>query len=402
MNDTIEAPEQTALATAAAQAIDITTVNLTDLALVKFGPWREQAKTAKTEFAALVLDLQTQSAIDDAISLRNRKIRLPLAEARKTAEALKSKLAAVSKAVGAELPLIEAAWTDAASAITPRIEAAQKVLDDAKEAARLREQARVDAHREAIAKIRRYLTAAQAPGMTAARIQTGMGMLFDASTGPEVEEFQQEATQAKNETLEAMRVLWDQAEARETEARRLELQRQENERQAAELAKARAELEAEAAAIRAQAAELDRQRRDAEAAARLEETKRIDRERDAEAALRTSLVSEPAADLHAEAAALIERAQAQGDAVRGEFLIAVNPETFMALKAGTLDATPMTAGTLQAQDMTVPAALAVTHEAFVSLVMEAFASKTPTQPKMPVSWWAKVRAAGEALQAVTA
>jgi myosin heavy subunit len=390
--ETIEAPEQTALATAAAQAIDITTVNLTDLALAKFGPWREQAAKAKTEFAALVLDLQTQSAIDDAISLRNRKIRLPLAEARKTAEALKSKLAAVSKAVGAELPLIEAAWTDAASAITPRIEAAQKVLDDAKEAARLKEEARKDAHREAIAKIRRYLTAAQAPGMTAARIQTGMGMLFDASTGPEFEEFQAEATQAKNETLEAMRVLWDQAEARETEARRLELQRQENERQAAELAKARAELEAQAAAVRAQAAELDRQRREAEHAKAVEDQRKA--EEAAEAQRQEAL--------RAEAAAMIERAQAQGDAVRVETVKAVTPEAFMALDAGTLDATPMTAGTMQAQNMTVTAEPAMTHEAFVALVMEAFASKTPTQPKMPVSWWAKVRAAGEALQGVTA
>ena len=400
---TIEAPEKTAVATAAAQAIDIIDVNLTTLALAKFGPWREQTATAKAEFAALVLDLQTQSAIDDAISLRNRKIKQPLADARKTAEALKSKLAAVSKAVGAELPLIEAAWADAASAITPRIEAAQQVLDEAKEAARVKEQARKDAHRAYIDTIRGYFAHCQRAEMTAERIQRGIDALAAITVGAEREEFEAEAKAAQAECLEAMRTLQAQAAAREAEAARLEAQRLENERQAAELARARAELEAQAAAVREAAAELDRQRREAERAKAEEDQRKADEAEAAERAeaarvaalapvtLPTAAVE--AADdmaLHAEAAALLERGQREPELVCRPVVLPyvqvvgeIPPRTELQWDEPKPEVQPEPDPCRE----------------FVDLVMEAFAdTKFPSHPKPSPAWWARVRAAGEELQ----
>jgi hypothetical protein len=245
----------TEVATVAAMALDIAKIDLTDLALAKFGNWREATNTAKDELAALVLDLTTQSAIDDAISLRNRKIKQPLADARKVAEGLKSKLFAVSKAVNAELPLIEAAWGEVHGAITPRIEAAQKVIDDAKAAAAAKEAARRAAHEAGISTIRNYLARCQEPGMTAERIAAGIALLGQSSIGPEWEDFQGRALAAQVETLQSMRELHAQAVAREAEAHRQEAIRLENERVARELAAERKRLAEEAAELRRQLAE---------------------------------------------------------------------------------------------------------------------------------------------------
>jgi hypothetical protein len=287
--DTLEFPPiedipvtRTELAAAAnAAVVDIEKVDLTKLALAKFGPWREQTATAKAEFTALVLDLATQSGIDDAISLRSRKIKQPLADARKTAEALKSKLSAVSKAVGAELPLIEAAWADAAGAITPRIEAAQKVLDDAKaEAARI-ERERVAAHQSRIATIRAYLDRCRAPGMTSERVANGIKALAALTFPQETwQDFAVPAANAQCETLEAMRTLQVELLTKEQEAAKLEEQRQEVARAQAALEAQRVELARQAAELAAQRAESERlealavERRTAEARRILEDQAR--------------------------------------------------------------------------------------------------------------------------------
>ena len=134
-----EAPTQrTDIAIAAGQSIDIEKVDLKKLALARFGDWRKVTAETKADFEKTVLDLKNQARVDEAKSLRARKINVPLAAARATAKGLKSKLSDTSKAVGGELELIEAAWNDVDSAITPQIEAAQQKLDDAKaEAARI-------------------------------------------------------------------------------------------------------------------------------------------------------------------------------------------------------------------------------------------------------------------------
>ena len=63
---------------------------------------------------------------------RERLINVPRAEARKVSKALKSRLAATSKDVGAAEDQIVAAYDDAETLITPKIDAAQKALDEEK------------------------------------------------------------------------------------------------------------------------------------------------------------------------------------------------------------------------------------------------------------------------------
>lgn len=144
---------------------------------------------------------------------------------------------------------------------------AQIEAHEAKVAAEKAERERIEAERKAkheagIAKIRAYLAHCEQPGMTAARIQSGMDMLRAVTFGPEWEEYAVPAASAQCETLEAMQRLHAGAVAREEaaaraaeEAARLEAQRIENERKAAELAEREAALKRaeEEAAAREQA-----------------------------------------------------------------------------------------------------------------------------------------------------
>ena len=230
---------RTEVATAAAASIDIASINLTDLALAKFGNWRDATKTVKAEFESLVLDLSTQSKIDDAIRLRNRKLRQPLADARKVHEALKSKLSAVSKAVGAELPLIEAAWADVGTAITPRIEAAQKAIDDKKEVDRLAEQQRLQSLRNKVDEILgQWVDHCKIEGITAERIGNGIAALRDIDAPANLADAHAYWDTRKAETIASMQAL------------QLDAQRADNAREAERLA-------AESAALAQQRQELE-------------------------------------------------------------------------------------------------------------------------------------------------
>ena len=80
MNDTLEFPPiaapalRTEVATAAAGALDLEKINLTDLALAKFGDWRGAVAAVKANLGSLALDLSTQARVNDAKSLRERLI----------------------------------------------------------------------------------------------------------------------------------------------------------------------------------------------------------------------------------------------------------------------------------------------------------------------------------------
>ncbi len=230
---------RTAVAAAAEAALDLTKINLTDVALAQFGNWREQTAKVKADFEALVLDLSTQSAIDDAISLRQRKVKAPLAEARKVAPALKTKLAAVSKAIGAELVLVEAGWAEADAAITPRIDAAQRVLDDKKEADRLAEQQRLQGLRDKVDEILgQWVDHCKIEGITGERIGNGIAALRDIDPPKDLADVHAYWDTRKAQTVAAMQGL------------QLEAQRLENEREAQRLA-------AESAALAQQRQELE-------------------------------------------------------------------------------------------------------------------------------------------------
>lgn len=261
-----EAPAaRTEIATAAAGTIDIEKVDLKKLALARFGDWRADTAATKADLARTALDLSNQSRVNEAKSLRERTINVPLAKARATAKGIKSKMADTSKAVGAELEAIEAAWTDVATAITPQIEAAQARLDKAARLAAEAEAQRVAEIREHITVIRGYLAHCDQLGMTSERIANGIAALeslvIDHGT---YAEFEHEALKARDDTLAAMWRLHTQAAGREQEAARQEAIRLENERIAAELKAAQERINAEAAAIRRQAEELAAQRAESE------------------------------------------------------------------------------------------------------------------------------------------
>lgn len=256
MNDTLELEPRTEVATAAATALDLERIDLTKIALAKFGDWLGDVSAVTANLNTMVLDLSTAAKCKEARSLRQRLIGTPVADARKIAAGIKSKMAATSKAVGAELEIIEQAYDKADTLILPKIEAREQELE-----AERQEKARIEAERvrvlkERMATIGAYLTACQAPGMTAARIEKGIELLKQQTFGPEWEEFQVPAANAQCETLEAMRWLHAQVLGREQAAARQEAIRLENARQAKALAEERARIEAEAAAIRREAAEL--------------------------------------------------------------------------------------------------------------------------------------------------
>lgn len=255
---TIAAPAEprTEVATAAATVVDLERIDLKKLALARFGDWRAALDATTENLNTLVLDLSTAAKCKEARGLRQRLIGDPLTGARKVAADTKSKMAATSKAVGAELDTIESEYEKADALILPKIVAREQELEaERQEKARI-EAERVAKHQESIAKIRAYLPHCQQPGMTSERIATGIAALASQTYGQEWQEFQVPAANAQCETLEAMRQLHAQVLGREQEVARQEAIRLENERQAKALAEERARIEAEAAAIRREAAEL--------------------------------------------------------------------------------------------------------------------------------------------------
>jgi len=264
----IEATPRTAVATAAATAVDLTKIDLADVALAQFGDWRTTVTQTSERLRDVAWDLKTPKGFADIKDQRNKLTKIPAADANKTADALVSKLTAVSKRVRTEQAVIVEAYKTLGAPLTALIDARQAELDEearkaeeARAAAAAVEAARKAAHEAKIATIRAYLTRCQEPGMTSLRVANGIQHLQAQTFGPEWEEYAVPAANAQCETLEAMRQLQAQLLGREQEAARQEAIRLENERVAAELAQERARIEAEAAEIRRRAAALDEEER---------------------------------------------------------------------------------------------------------------------------------------------
>jgi len=276
--ETLDFPEldTTALAPVATHKLDLATVDLTAVALAKFGDWRKAAADTKTNLTTLVLDLSTPAKCKDARSLRQRLIGEPLAEHRKVAAGIKSKMAQTSKAVGAELEKIEAVYDEADALILPQITKREEVLAAEKAERERIEAERIAKHEAGIAKVRGYLAAAK--GLPSERIAGGIKLL-EGLTFP-AEEWQEFAVPAGNaacETLEALRELHRETVQREEAAAAAEAQRIENARLAAELAEQRRQIEE-------QRAELARQQQaiaDAKAAEELEKRRQEEAAADA-------------------------------------------------------------------------------------------------------------------------
>lgn len=207
---------KTEIAVAAASAIDLAKLNLKDLVIAKFGPWRADVAAVKKNLSTLELDLSTQARVDEAKSLRQRLINQPIADGRKVSKFVRSKLSQAGRDASAEEDALVAAYEAAGNLITPKINEAQDRLDTEREARAEAERERVAKHEAGIATIRGYLQ--QAQGLTAMRIASGIALLEGMTFGEEWEEFVELAIAARDETLAALRKLHDDTLAAELRA----------------------------------------------------------------------------------------------------------------------------------------------------------------------------------------
>lgn len=247
-------------------------------ALVKYSKTEAQLAAMRQRFANVVFDLTTTKGDKEARAARLELVTLRTS-LEKQRKAFKEPALTLGRKIDAE-----------AARITGEIKALETPIDDqinadenrraAEKAERERIEAeRVAAHQAKLVAMRGCV--ARAHGLPSARIANGIAQVEAIVLGVTAwEEFAAEAATAKQETLAAMRTMFDSAKAREDEEARVEAQRQENERIAAEnrvqaerLAEQQRVLEAKAAAIRAE--------QDAIEARRVEEVAKVQCEAEA-------------------------------------------------------------------------------------------------------------------------
>lgn len=238
-----EVVDDGALAKASDSSIDLTKVSLADVALAQFGDWREQVKKAKDTLKGLVLDMPTQSKVDEFKSLRQRLINVPRADARRVAKDVKSKLSKTGKVVGEAEEQIVSAWDEAETLITPAIDKRQAELDEERATKAAGQAFRIALHNALIARINGYVESAQ--GLASERIAKGVDFVEALTFGDECEELKPKYEEAQTNTLATLRKMLADAKASEA----AEAQRLENEKVAAELAAQRKALEDQAAAL---------------------------------------------------------------------------------------------------------------------------------------------------------
>ena len=246
--------------------------------LVKYSATEAGLAALRTDLAGKTYDLKTVKGNDEARADRLRcvTLRTTLEKRRK---AFKEPALEYGKLIDAEAKRITAEIVALETPIDEAIKA-----DEARRAAEKAERERIEAervakHQQAIATIRGYVQAANAPGMTAAKLTRGMVALQEMVFGEAFEEFADQAAAARDETLAALQVLHDAAVAREAEAAERERQRIENERVAAENRRIAAELAEQQRRIDEARAALERQQREAQEAARRAEEEAAARER---------------------------------------------------------------------------------------------------------------------------
>lgn len=251
------AGESHAVAAVPAAAAELLKVDLQAVALAHFGDWRANVAHVRNTLSLAVFDVSTASKLAEVRTLRQRLIGGPRAEVRKVATALKSRLAAVSKAVGAEAEEAVAAYDGLEPLITPQIDAGQLKLDEEKaERERLAEERRQAIAAEQ-AEISGFLVYAKTTaGMTAERVAQGIQRLEALTFGDGEWLDPAAAALVQQQTLAGMREVLTKLQAEEAAAAALEAQRAENERIAAALAAQLAEVERQTAALKAEQARI--------------------------------------------------------------------------------------------------------------------------------------------------
>lgn len=220
---------------------DAAKIDLQTVALAKFGDWRPAVAKVRADLSSLALDLSNQSRIAEAKSLRQRVINVPIADARAASKALKSKLTAVSKAVGAEEEAIVAAYTDAGQILTTQIDEAEAKIEaeKAEKARQEAERARIEAERIAGLKgqvdalMRGWLDRCNEPDMTAERVGKGIETFASLQAPADLADVADYWSAQQSITMGRMQTIRADLERAE-EAARLAAERAELERQRAE------------------------------------------------------------------------------------------------------------------------------------------------------------------------
>lgn len=244
-----------------------TTVELIDRAEVRDG--QAIVTYSRTEAALGDLRKKYQGATYDLTTTAGdkaaRAARLELVTLRTGLEKKRKELKAPAVEFGRKIDSEAARLTAEIQALeTPidtQIKADEKRRDDERRARDEAEAARKKVHTDAIARIAKYVELAA--DLPSEHIANGIKQLegFDLSG---FEEYTAEATETRDRTVAALRVLHIKAKTREDEEARLQAERAEQARIAAEQAET-------ARKLKAQQEELDRQRAELEAARKAEE-----------------------------------------------------------------------------------------------------------------------------------
>lgn len=291
----------------------------------------------KTEAALADLRKKYQGATFDLTTTKGdkeaRAARLELVSLRGMLEKRRKELKKPALEFGQKIDAEAERITGEIKALENPIDA-QIVADENRRASEKAERDRIEAeriaaHQTKLAAMRGCVARAQ--GLPSARIAKGIEQVEAIMLGVTAwEEFAAEAATAKQETLAAMRLMFDTAKAREDEDTRVEAQRVENERIAAEnraaaelLAEQKRALDAQAAAIKAEQDAIDA--RKAEEAAKLQreaDEKRRAEEAEAQRAAQAAIAAaatpapalseKPVAD--ANARAFVDAVEAKGAA----------------------------------------------------------------------------------------
>lgn len=297
MNDTVEldfppidAAPAAAVATVPEQALDLEKMDLRAIALSAFGPAHAQAAAAVAALTDVQHDMKTQAAVDNAKSLRWRLVGQPAADVRKLTKGIKSKLTAVSKAVGEEEERVLLAFSAADALITPQIDKREAELEaDRQERARA-EAERKQRHEDNLNRIIGAPVRARVGNADSASIADGINAMRAYVVTDSWEEYKDRAEDARVRALGELEALHTEVRAREEQAAETERLRVLAEQQAAELEALRREKADRDARERAEAERVAAEKRAADEAAARAEREAEERQRQEAIALEAERV----------------------------------------------------------------------------------------------------------------
>ncbi|AKJ28764.1 hypothetical protein [Caldimonas brevitalea] len=251
MNAILKPVEQDQDATAVAILSSIEEVQS---AITEFDKVSAGLRDLREKYSNVAFDVASPKGLREATDAR-AAIRAPRYAVEKVRKAAKAPVLALGRDIDARAAYITAELLQLEEPIDRQIKAEEARKEAEKEAKRLAELARIEAHQVRIGEIRALLSIAV--NATAPCIQTLINRLEAWVVGPDAfEEYATAAQRAKDETLTRLREMHPAAVAYEAEQARLKAEREELERLRAEQARREAEERARIAAE--QKAEADR------------------------------------------------------------------------------------------------------------------------------------------------